>query len=673
MKAELDHGHTVEATRKCQQCDTPMASVERGSACTKCLLGVAMKSVNGRAEKPSSQKHPDWVPPRPAELQRMLPKYEISGLIGRGGMAAVYKGIQHDLDRAVAIKVLPEVLSQVDDDFNFVDRFRQEALAMARLEHPGIVSVYDFGETDEGLFYFVMEHINGTDLHQYLQDQGGVLSQDLTLPIISQVLAALDCAHSSGIIHRDIKPANILLNKEGRVKITDFGLAKRYGESENEHSIGLTTTNATVGTSGFLAPESLMPGKKADQRADLYAVGVMLYRMLTGRMPRESFEKPSEIYPELDVRLDFIVDKAMQMDPYNRYDSAASLRADIEQIINLPGSQVTGKTGGGGFTKEGIESRKRRVPRVAFSIGIASAALVTIGGLMDLMEREYSGNNISERPEEAQVAIQVSSNAVLPPLVDISSATSDKPFENSLGMRFVPVPITGGPTDGQTVLFSIWETRVKDYQAFIKTDHGRDRPDPIFPQGENHPVVNVTWEDAVAFCEWLTKKEHKSGLLGTNQFYRLPTDHEWSCAVGIGEREDAIVPPGEKKGHLAGIYPWGWAWPPPKGAGNFYGEECMHNPYDSLRNPIKGYNDGYDRTAPVGSFEVNQHGLYDMGGNISEWCQDFFDSVKKESHVLRGSSWNVPEQSILRSSYRGYNAADAFYLNRGFRMVIGSK
>ena len=248
----------------------------------------------------------------------------------------------------------------------------------------------------------------------------------------------------------------------------------------------------------------------------------------------------------------------------------------------------------------------------------------------------------------------------------LASATKDKPFENSLGMKFVPVPITGGPSDGKTVLFSIWETRVADYEAFIKTNRDRDWPDPDFEQDDDHPAVNVTWEDAVAFCEWLTDEDREKGKLGKDEHYRLPSDHEWSCAVGIGKEEDEALLPDAKNGKIADIYPWGREFPPPKGAGNYYGEETKGNPYDK-RKPIEGYDDGYDRTAPVGSFEVNEYGLYDMGGNVGELCQEWV-STKQENRVLRGGSGL--DSRLLLSSARFGTTPDRSIGFSGFRVVV---
>ena len=270
----------------------------------------------------------------------MLPQYEILGILGRGGMGAVYKGRQAKLDRIVAIKVLPETFTKGDDQLNFVKRFEQEAKAMAKLDHPAILSDYDFGETAEGELYFVMEFVDGMDIHQYLKLHGGKLPQEHALSICAHVLDALEYAHAHGIVHRDIKPANILLNREGRIKIADFGLAKKFGDHADAEAPALTMSNVAVGTPDFVAPEALDRDQVPDHRADLYAVGVMLYQMLTGKLPRGNYQMPSELNPEIDPRLDEIVSTAMAADPDYRYGSAGAVRADLDLVLSSPLARV---------------------------------------------------------------------------------------------------------------------------------------------------------------------------------------------------------------------------------------------------------------------------------------------------------------------------------------------
>jgi hypothetical protein len=230
--------------------------------------------------------------------------------------------------------------------------------------------------------------------------------------------------------------------------------------------------------------------------------------------------------------------------------------------------------------------------------------------------------NQRQRPDEvAEIKAkreQLAAAWLKPP--PIAEATKERPFINSLGMKFVPVKIKGGPSGGQRVLFSVWETRVQDYEAFV-AETKREWSKPGFPQGPTHPAVNVRLLDAQAFCEWLTERERKSGLLGADEVYRLPTDHEWSCAVGIGAREDATLPPIDKSRKIPGEFPWGDTWPPPEGTGNFSGRESTGHEIWPGQRPIPDFRDEFPETSPVGSFSANALGLYDLAGNIYEMCQ----------------------------------------------------
>ncbi len=272
--------------------------------------------------------HLQWQPPTPEHLQELLPAYEILSILGKGGMGAVYKGRQRSLDRLVAIKLLPP--EAADNDMQFVERFKNEARTMAKMNHPAIVHVYDFGETTDGQLYIVMEYIDGTDVAKMIQSQGR-LPPEHALAISAHVCDALQYAHTHGVVHRDIKPANILLNMEGQVKVADFGLAKTADASQ----AGLTKTNMAMGTPDFVAPEALTPGMSIDGRADLYAVGVMLYNMLTGQVPRGAFRMPS-VTSATDMRFDKIIVKSMEMDREMRYQTALDVRRDLDVILTTP-------------------------------------------------------------------------------------------------------------------------------------------------------------------------------------------------------------------------------------------------------------------------------------------------------------------------------------------------
>jgi formylglycine-generating enzyme required for sulfatase activity len=197
---------------------------------------------------------------------------------------------------------------------------------------------------------------------------------------------------------------------------------------------------------------------------------------------------------------------------------------------------------------------------------------------------------------------------------------------------------------------------VKDYAAYAAANAGVDESWKNFGRGfkqeDTHPVVHVSWEDAQAFCEWLTKKELAEGKIKAGQKYRLPTDAEWSVAVGLGKEKGNT--PEEKQSGIKDVYPWGKEWPPPKEAGNYY---------KSLKA------DKFDYTSPVGSFAANQHGLHDMGGNVYEWCEDKY-SPTRTYRVLRGASWGLNVPDFLLSSNRGVITPGGRLSGVGFRCVL---
>ena len=311
-----------------------------------------------------------WEPPSVEQLQQALPQYEITAFIARGGMGAVYKGTQRALKRPVAIKVLPPDLRE--GDWQFAERFKHEAQAMARLTHPNIVAVYDAGETAEGLLYFVMEFIEGTDVAQIIASSGR-LAPAQAVPIITAVCEALAFAHEEGIVHRDIKPSNIMIDRRGRVKVADFGLAK----SVNVDASLVTSSSVAMGTPDFIAPEVLIPGMKVDGRADIYAVGVMLYQMITGAIPRGRFALPSGIVPQVDKRLDDIVDKAMQTDREQRYSTAIEMKRDVESVVMVKGDSAG--TPARSFSSGGAESTKKPGLSARAPLLLAAAGVLVMG------------------------------------------------------------------------------------------------------------------------------------------------------------------------------------------------------------------------------------------------------------------------------------------------------
>ena len=263
-------------------------------------------------------------------------RYEIIEKIGSGGMADVYKAKCHRLNRYVAVKILKQEYSS---DKNFITKFRGEAQSAAGLSHPNIVSVYDVGE-DNGLHYIVMELVEGITLKKFIEKKGRLAIKE-AVGIAIQIAQGLEAAHNNHIIHRDIKPQNIMISREGKVKVADFGIAKAVSAN--------TYTQNAIGSVHYLSPEQARGGY-CDEKSDIYSLGVTLYEMLSGTLPFagdntvsvallhiQSEPQPvRELVPAVQYSLDRIVQKCMQKRPENRYLSASELIVDLKRSITNP-------------------------------------------------------------------------------------------------------------------------------------------------------------------------------------------------------------------------------------------------------------------------------------------------------------------------------------------------
>jgi tRNA A-37 threonylcarbamoyl transferase component Bud32 len=264
--------------------------------------------------------------PKPEDIAAHFPQLEILECLGRGGMGAVYKARQPKLDRFVALKILTRNREDGTPDAEFAERFQREARALARLHHPNIVSIHDFGEAG-GYHFLLMEYVDGLTLRQLLQSRK--LSPEEALAIVPKICDALQYAHQQGIVHRDIKPENILLDKQGQLKIADFGIAKIIGQTPKDGS--LTGARDVIGTPHYMAPEQVEKPQTVDHRADIYSLGVVFYEMLTGELPLGKFAPPSRKV-EVDVRLDEVVLHALEKEPARRYQQAGQVKTDLETI-----------------------------------------------------------------------------------------------------------------------------------------------------------------------------------------------------------------------------------------------------------------------------------------------------------------------------------------------------
>jgi tRNA A-37 threonylcarbamoyl transferase component Bud32 len=315
------------SARTCPKCGLPLPTGAPEGLCPRCIMAVGLATPTAAGDFGLHGIKVLQSAPAPAEIAKHFPQMEILESLGRGGMGVVYKARQPKLNRLVALKVLAP---DKGADPRFAERFLREAQSLARLSHPNIVAVHDFGEAD-GLYYLLMEYVDGVTLRQLLST--GRIAPEEALKIVPKICEALQFAHEQGIVHRDIKPENVLLDKQGRVKIADFGIAKLVGGSGPGPA--LTEEQSVIGTPHYMAPEQVEKPQLVDHRADIYSLGVVFYEMLTGELPLGKFQPPSKRV-QVDVRLDEVVLRALEKEPERRYQRASQVKTDLETIAATP-------------------------------------------------------------------------------------------------------------------------------------------------------------------------------------------------------------------------------------------------------------------------------------------------------------------------------------------------
>ena len=568
--------------------------------------------------------------PNPEPSGQALPRgtrieeFVIERVLGSGGFGITYLARDTALGRQVVIKENlpaqfcfrdPNTLTVAprhtvgEDVENFrwsLENFSKEAAMLASLDHPGIVRVHRSFQA-LGTAYFVMPFVEGVAFDSLIEshkakhqsfDETGLHG------LLTRMLDALGYLHDRGIYHRDIKPGNILITNAGVPVLIDFGSA-RQRLSERSMTV--------VESPGYTPFEQLQSRGNVGPWSDLYALGGTLVKAIAGEAPPKAMDR---------MRRDPLVPLALRGDLAGQF--SATFLASIDTAL-------------------AVEEIERWQDASEWLAGLQGQTATVVHSPVPAMAQIF------------QTQSTQSTQRIEPSIPNITAA-NDPPFVNSLGMKFVPVNITGGPSAGQQVLFSILMTRVQDYRKYAAAQSGVDGEwrMPGFTQGEDHPVVCVSWKEAVAFCAWLTEQERSTGRIQATAKYRLPTDHEWSCAVGIGGWENAAASPKIKNGDLGDVYPWGSQWPPPNGAGNYA---------PSLKVDV------FEYTSPVGSFPASASGLYDLGGNAWEWCEDLYGSYDT-ARVLRGGSWSDDGRVNLRSTYRVYGDPRSRLGSYGFRVVL---
>lgn len=557
-------------------------------------------------------------------------RYTLIRKLGEGGMGVVWLAQDDHLREEVALKFLT---AQVQADQEALEGLRRETARAHRLTHPNIIRIHDFHSFAGEMAFISMEYVPGKTLAEMRHDQPGEVFAWATMaPLLDQLCEALAYAHQEGVIHRDLKPANMMVDAKGRLKLADFGIAAILSETVNRVSV----QNSRSGTLVYMSPQQ-MTGETPQLADDIYAFGASLYHLLTGKPPFYQGDVQYQVRhippPLLGERLaEFnlenqvpeqaaaAISACLAKSPQERPPSMEAIRQQLRQADgeNFPRAE----------TKLPAANPQAHRGRLLWIAGILAALLVLGVGILYLDDGQK--DSLPTIPDRASIP------------------TGTERWTNSLGMVFVPIPNVKG-------MFCIWECRVCDYKPFLDATSRSSPAARGWTQRYSSPAVNVSWNDATAFCAWLTQREVKSGWLTSKQSYRLPTDAEWSIAVGLLPETGAS--PRDKSGGVRNLYPWGTRWPPPKGMAGNYAPKLKV--------------DKFDTTTPVGFFPPNAYGLYDMGGNVAEWCADWYDPSQKE-RVIRGAGWNTMQNFMLLSSFRHHASPKELNNTTGFRIVLSN-
>ena len=371
-----------EKSAKCPTCGERLPPDSPRGLCAACLMvGALEPTVDGKSDVSAS---PPNSPPTLERVRAAFPQFEILALIGAGGMGSVYKARQPQLDRLVALKIL----TVGNRDERFTERFKQEAKTLARLSHPNIVTVFDYGET-EGFYFLLMEFVEGLNLRQIMSAER--LASEQALVIVPPICDALQYAHDLGIVHRDIKPDNILMDRSGRVKIADFGIARlleqpvESGDKSEQDAGGepSLTQDMILGTPNYMAPEQKSDPEVVDHRADIYSLGVVFYEMLTGERPDTTLTLPSQRV-QVDVRLDEVVLRALAKSPEMRFQSAEEFTKTLAQVTTKTSDSPAKQS-----IEEPLSTRRRWI--TAFSAMPVIFAIMLFSGAIEILLMAFVG------------------------------------------------------------------------------------------------------------------------------------------------------------------------------------------------------------------------------------------------------------------------------------------
>ncbi len=644
---------TMNQTPPCPECGAPLPKAGYAGLCPACVAGalaaVWREDDGGGSAAGEAPRVPGWTLETP---------------LGAGGQGVVWRGVMEDGDAVAAVKVFRHRTERDDRSGRdtLLARVENEAALLRKLDHPGIVRLLDAGFTEDGRLFLATELVEGCDLQRLLQ--ASRISADRALEIAAAVADALAHAHERGVVHRDVKPANVIVSAGGGVRLVDFSLASDSGVPP---SVTLTAAGLALGTPYYVAPE-VMAGKPATAAADLYALGVLMYEMLTGGPPVGRFARVSQ-KAGLPREVDGLIEALLAEEPGARGVSAAGVAERIRELRRL---LATGAA--------------RRLRRRRWRMAGAAAGLALLAGGI--------GYQLPRTPVAARLPLVNASGFPNP-----EAATREAPFTNSLGMIFIPVA-------GRPLLAAVHETQRKNWAAFmaesaewsepLEATGGPRKPsrtpvniltalgwvkagtagDPVYDaagQDANLPADGINIFMARRFCAWLTWAEQRTGRLGPGQLYRLPTDEEWSALAGVAD-ETGGTPQERHLSLAAGAvkFPWGAEWPPPAGFANYAGSEVRESVWPQGWQHLPLRSDAFPAAAPVASFSATE-GLYDLWGNVWEWCEST-PAPNMTKYVLRGGSWvDGGYQDQLRRDFRRMEAGSRRESCIGFRCVLEYK
>ncbi len=555
-----------------------------------------------------------------------LGKYEIHSEIGRGGVGVVYRGRDPDLDRDVAIKVLAPYLVESEV---LVERFRREARLAAQLDHPNIVTIHDVG-VDGEWHYIVMQYLEGETLTELMRRRGPLPTGEAHA-ILRDLAGALDYAHGRSLVHRDIKPANILVSPSGHVTITDFGIAKAAFETQ------LTVTGTVVGTPDYMSPEQI-EGGPIDGRSDQYSLSLIAYELLSGQFPFKASGPGNLLYKilhektppiglskaDLPEEVDEVLERGLAKRAKERFETTTA-------FVDALGKALDDKTKESAVRPPQVQLRRTALwERIPKWLPIAAAGLAL---LVVILVALLGGEGESD-PSDLEMLHVPAGEFVMGS--EIGTSYEQPPHTVYLDEFWIDRTEVTNAQFSAFVIASAYETEAEHKGGTLYGPEGRVQTagaDWQHPQGpdsdlsglEEHPVVLVSWSDAVAYCEWRDA--------------RLPTEAEWEKAARSDDER---------------THPWGETLDGSKL--NYCDAQC---PFD-WRAPDQ--DDGYRFTAPVASYPsaASPYGALDMAGNVREWVADWFSyetyqtssqsnptgPSSGEMRVARGSAWNDIDWTI---------------------------